>query len=81
MRDCRTDFDIAVNNRKQGMRKRLSSLVEKNQQTSAFSLLLSMNMDDFSDKSLCLWRQTAKDWTEVQVFFSLTHPGLKAGAI
>jgi len=31
--------------------------------------LLSMNMDDFSEKSLCLWQQTAKDWTEVQVFF------------
>jgi hypothetical protein len=30
---------------------------------------LSMNMDDFSDKSLYLRQQTAKDWTEVQVFF------------
>jgi hypothetical protein len=30
---------------------------------------LSMKMDDFSDNSLCLWRQTAKDGTEVQMFF------------
>jgi hypothetical protein len=33
------------------------------------AMRLSMNMDDFSDKSLCPWQQTAKDWTEVQVFF------------
>jgi hypothetical protein len=30
---------------------------------------LSMNMNNFSDKSLYPWQQTAKDWTEVQVFF------------